>query len=98
MAERALEAELREDHEQNRQAERDSVGAMLARARRQRDQEVADVAANLRIRRVYLQAIEEGRYAELPGTTYAVGFVRSYAEYLDLDSEFLVERFQRKSV
>ncbi len=94
MAERALEAELREDHEQNRQAERDSVGAMLARARRQRDQEVADVAANLRIRRVYLQAIEEGRYAELPGTTYAVGFVRSYAEYLDLDSEFLVERFR----
>ena len=94
MAERALEAELREGYEQNRQAERDSVGTMLARARRQRDQEVADVAANLRIRRVYLQAIEEGRYAELPGTTYAVGFVRSYAEYLDLDSEFLVERFR----
>lgn len=94
MAERAREADLQDGNDQERTAERDSVGAMLARARRERGQEVADVAANLRIRRVYLQAIEERRYAELPGPTYAVGFVRSYAEYLHLDAEFLVERFK----
>ena len=94
MAERAREADLQDGNDQERTVEKDSVGAMLARARRERGQEVADVAANLRIRRVYLQAIEERRYAELPGPTYAVGFVRSYAEYLQLDAAFLVERFK----
>ncbi|WP_162906688.1 helix-turn-helix domain-containing protein [Algihabitans albus] len=94
MAQRIREEEIREGDVNELKAERDSVGVLLARARRDLGQEVADVAANLRIRRVYLQAIEDGRYAELPGTTYAVGFVRSYAEYLHLDSEFLVERFK----
>ena len=37
------------------------------------------------------QAIEEGRFEELPGAAYAVGFVRSYATYLGLDAEALVD-------
>jgi single stranded DNA-binding protein len=53
-----------------------------------------DVSASLRIRLAYLQAIETGRFRELPGTTYAVGFVRSYAEYLGLDANEIVRRFK----
>ncbi|MBI78240.1 MAG: hypothetical protein CMM53_10760 [Rhodospirillaceae bacterium] len=44
-----------------------------------------EVANDLRIREVYLQAIEEGRFDQLPGPTYATGFVRAYATYLGLD-------------
>ena len=72
----------------------DHVGAFLREARETTGRTVADVAQNLRIRRVYLEAIEDGRFDELPGATYAVGFVRSYAAYLRLDAPTLVARFK----
>lgn len=52
---------------------------------------VADI---LRIRHVHLLAIEEGRYNDLPGATYAAGFVRAYAEHLGLDGTEIVRRFK----
>ena len=64
----------------------DHVGAFLREARETTGRTVLEVAENLRIRRVYLEAIEDGRFDELPGATYAVGFVRSYASYLRLDA------------
>ncbi|MFO1058077.1 MAG: DUF4115 domain-containing protein [Dongiaceae bacterium] len=55
---------------------------------------IDDVAEQLRIRRTYIEAIEEGRFAELPGSTYGSGFVRSYAEFLGLDGEEALRRFR----
>jgi len=75
----------------------DHVGAFLREARESTGRTVVDVAQNLRIRRVYLEAIEDGRYDELPGATYAVGFVRSYAAYLRLDAPTLVARFKEEA-
>jgi cytoskeleton protein RodZ len=71
-----------------------SVGRQLREVRETYDLEIEDVATALRIRPFYLQAIEETRYESLPGTTYAIGFVRAYAEYLRLDPKELVERFK----
>ena len=56
-----------------------------------------DVASLLRIRSGYLQAIENGRYDDLPGKVYAIGFVRSYADFLHLDSDLLVQRFKHQA-
>ena len=39
-----------------------------------------DVAAPLRIRLPYLEAIELGELAALPGPAYQTGFVRTYAQ------------------
>ena len=76
----------------------DHVGALLREAREASGRSVADVVASLRIRRVYLEAIEDGRFDELPGAAYAVGFVRSYATYLRLDAPaLLVERQSDKN-
>jgi cytoskeleton protein RodZ len=75
----------------------DHVGAFLREARETTGRTVVDVAQNLRIRRVYLEAIEDGRFDELPGATYAVGFVRSYAAYLRLDAPSLVARFKEEA-
>lgn len=55
-----------------------------------------DVARTLRIRLVYLQAIEEGRFSDLPGAAYAAGFLRSYSEFLGLDADFVVRRFKEE--
>jgi len=75
----------------------DHVGSFLREARENAGSTVADIARNLRIRRVYLEAIEDGRFDELPGATYAIGFVRSYAAYLGLDAPALVERFKEEA-
>jgi cytoskeleton protein RodZ len=71
-----------------------AVGRVLRDAREGFGQDIATVSQQLRIRSVYLKAIEEGRYQDLPGSTYAVGFVRSYAEYLGLEPNEIVRRFR----
>ena len=44
-------------------------------------------AEDTRIREKFLQAIENGDYQSLPGTVYTKGFLRNYAQYLNLDPE-----------
>ncbi|NKD86483.1 DUF4115 domain-containing protein [Haematospirillum jordaniae] len=73
------------------------VGRLLREAREESRQNVSDVSDRLRIRSAFLVAIEEGRYNELPGPTYAVGFVRAYAGFLGLDSAEVVRRFREES-
>jgi cytoskeleton protein RodZ len=75
----------------------DHVGAFLREARENTGRSVADVAQILRIRRVYLEAIEDGRFDELPGAAYAVGFIRSYATFLRLDVPTIVARFKEEA-
>ena len=74
--------------------EAESVGADLRAARLRRGEDVRTISQSLRIRRDQLEALEEGRYDALPARAYAVGFVRSYAEYLGLDSRHIVERYK----
>jgi cytoskeletal protein RodZ len=73
------------------------VGETLRRRREERGEDLRYVAQMLRIRYPYLKAIEDGHPDELPGPTYAVGFVRTYADHLGLDSEKLVNRFKTEA-
>ncbi len=70
------------------------VSELLKTSRERSGQDLQTVSQVLRIRFVYLEAIEGGRYEELPGKTYVVGFVRAYADYLGLDAEEVVNRFK----
>lgn len=72
------------------------VGAVLRTAREATGRNLQSVSQQLRIRAVYLRAIEEGDFGALPGTTYAVGFVRSYADFLGLDGPDIVRRFREE--
>lgn len=73
------------------------IGDLLRAERLRRGEDLDDVAARLRLRPEQLRAIEDGAYDVLPGTTYAIGFVRSYAGYLGLDAQEAVERFKRET-
>jgi cytoskeletal protein RodZ len=76
---------------------RETVADLVRRARKDFGQDLRTVAEVLRIRLAYLEAIESGDFDRLPGTTYAVGFLRTYADYLGLDGEEIVERFKAET-
>ncbi len=64
-----------------------SLGRRLRDARVMAGLSLADVERDTRINRVYIEAIEDARFDELPAPVYARGFVRSYARYLGLDAQ-----------
>jgi len=72
------------------------IGTWLRACRLKRGDDLVAVSRVLRIRGIYLKAIEDGRYGDLPGPTYAVGFVRAYAEHLGLDSDEVIRRFKNE--
>ena len=72
----------------------DSIADTLRLARQEHGQDLRTVAQVLRIRYAYLEAIEKGAFEQLPGAAYAIGFLRTYAEFLGLDGQQIVERFK----
>lgn len=74
------------------------VGEILKRARLHYGQSLSDVETVLRIRASQLEAIEKGEPDKLPGRVYAIGFVRSYSEYLGLDGDKMVRLFKSQSL
>ncbi|HWK47122.1 MAG TPA: RodZ domain-containing protein [Stellaceae bacterium] len=72
------------------------MGGLLRSTREGYGRAIADVAASLRIRPEYLEAIERNSVEGLPGPAYATGFVRAYAEYLGLDGVEAVRRFKQE--
>jgi cytoskeletal protein RodZ len=73
------------------------VGEVLQERREELGLELDEIGAMLRIKPAYLAALEQGRTRDLPGPTYAIGFVRAYAEFLGLESEPVLARFKAEA-
>jgi cytoskeleton protein RodZ len=71
-----------------------AVGRLLKDQREARGLGLEDVAQRLRIRRTYLEAIEQGRFDQLPAAAYIRAFLRAYANHLGLDPEKVVTAYQ----
>jgi cytoskeleton protein RodZ len=74
----------------------ETVGQDLRAARLRRGDDLATVSRSLKIRKDHLEALEEDNFAGLPGKTYAIGFVRSYAGYLGLEVSQTLERYKQE--
>ena len=74
-----------------------SVGELLKDAREKRKLKISTVSAKIRIRVAYLEAMEEGRFSDLPGPAYASGFVRSYASFLGLNPNEVYDRYKEET-
>ena len=74
-----------------------SIGSLLRASRIRINQELTEVSATLRIRQVYLEAIENNNFDVLPGVIYAIGFIRTYSDYLGLDSEEIIRRHKTQT-
>ena len=84
------------EDDSDRLAMRNVAGELLRERRQQLRLDLDAVAEALCIKPVYLAAIEQGRTEELPGPTYAIGFIRAYANYLGLDGKSVLDSYREE--
>ena len=68
-------------------------GEHLRRERELRGVSLDEVAAATRIKTSFLEALENGRWEELPGGAFNRGFIRATARFLGLDEDGMVAEY-----
>ena len=74
----------------------DTLGERLRRVRQEAGLSIDDVAARSGISARYIQALEEGRYRDLPGEVYARNFIRKYAQVIEVNEGTALDLFERE--
>ena len=74
-----------------------SLGNILKNARKKKKLEIDEISELLRIKSIYLEALEKGHYYVFPARSYAIGFLRNYAKFLKLNPDELVELFHQET-
>lgn len=72
----------------------ENVGEVLKQARLQQGLSLEEVEEITKIRKRYLQAIENGRFQELPGNFYVRAFIKSYAEAVQLNPHEVLQLYK----
>lgn len=57
---------------------------------------ISEVASSTKIKKDFLEAIEEGRFHDLPSESYALGFIKNYAKFLGISSKKAALMFRRE--
>lgn len=74
------------------------VGALLKKARLEQKKKISHAVKALHISENYLKALEEGDVKELPKeTSYTLGFMRGYAQFLGLDPEEILTLYRTQN-
>ncbi|TKC90232.1 helix-turn-helix domain-containing protein [Trinickia terrae] len=73
-----------------------AVGARLAQLRQAKGWSIDDVSARLKVASQKMRALEGGDISQLPGTTFAIGVVRSYAKMLGVDPAPFTQALRRE--
>lgn len=76
----------------------ETIGQRLKREREARYLSLEKAAEETRIRRIFLQALEADDFSVMPSAAQGRGFLRNYAEYLDLDIDELIAEIQRNPI
>ena len=71
-----------------------TIGKLCLDARVNKSLTQEQASALLKVRVKIIKDFENGDKIDLPGTAYKIGFVRSYARLLELDSDLLVQEFK----
>jgi cytoskeleton protein RodZ len=72
------------------------IGSTLREARMRAHIDIGEVEARTKIRAKYLRAIENEEWDLLPGPVYVKSFLRTYGDFLGLDSRLLIDDFKRR--
>lgn len=69
------------------------IGAYLRQIRQEKSVRIEQITAQTLIRQAFLEALEEGRYEDLPEPIFVQGFIRRYGDALGLDGVALAKNF-----
>ena len=72
------------------------IGNTLREARLRRGLDMLECEAETKIRAKYLRAMEEEQFDLMPSPTYVRGFLRAYAEFLDLDGQLVLDEYESR--
>src|ERR1035438_3983014 len=72
------------------------IGATLREARMRARIDITEVETRTKIRAKYLRAMENEEWDLLPGEIYVKSFLRTYGDYLGLDTSQLIDDFKRR--
>jgi cytoskeleton protein RodZ len=73
------------------------LGCLLRRSREERHIDLDEAVRATRIRRQNLEALENEEWSKLPSEVFVKGFLRSYAGFLGLDKEMVLNYYQKIS-
>ena len=76
----------------------ESYGEILRKTREQKNLELDRIAREISIERRYLEGLESEDSSVFPGEAYLTGFLRNYASYLELDTDFLLKLYRNKQI
>jgi cytoskeletal protein RodZ len=76
----------------------ESYGDLLRKKREDRGLDFDAAERETSIAANYLRALENEEFDKFPGKVYFTGFLRTYGEYLGLDSAYLLRLFQAKMI
>jgi len=71
------------------------IGTQLKDQREKLGYSLQEAAQHTRIRKTYLESIENNKFSDLPGHAYVTGFIKSYALYLGVDNRSLLEQLEK---
>jgi Helix-turn-helix domain/RodZ C-terminal domain len=74
----------------------DEIGSRLREARMRAKIDISEVEVSTKIRAKYLRALENEEWDLLPGDVYTRSFLRTYGEYLGLDTRQLIDDYKRR--
>src|SRR5438552_17032871 len=75
-----------------------TIGATLRAERLRRCQQLTAIAAETKIRRQILEALENDQFDQIPGGSYRRSFLRQYARTLELNEDEVVAAFQQQYI
>jgi cytoskeletal protein RodZ len=70
----------------------------LATLRHQKGISLQQIATATKIGVHYLEAIEHGRFAKLPGGIYNLSYIRQYARAIEVNETELLERYLQTAI
>ena len=72
------------------------LGERLREARESQGISISQASVETRILQRYIVALEDGEFQHLPGDVYARGFLRNYAEYLNIPADELIDMYRHE--
>lgn len=71
-----------------------TVSEYLKQQRKRQKLTINSVSKDICVRSCFLEALEDGRFEDLPELTFALGFVKAYAKLLKLDAQQIAGQFK----